>query len=152
VSRNRKTLVSAVPAMVLCIVLALAGCAGPSNAREPMDFSPGSWSNTETGLTLTLNADGSGTASNIPYVPVADFPACPPDGQLATYSGAIEWVHSSSAEVYPSARVYLIDTPGLGSVEFFPWRWPPEDWSRIQTWPCGDPDEVAPHALDRLEP
>ncbi len=140
---------------VMCLVIA-AGCSRSPDVDTAMAFSPGTWSNAETGVVLTLNADGSGTASHIPYVPVGESLYCPIDGELDTYSGAIGWIQTPRADdpavkLYPNIRVYLLDTSGRESVQFFPWRWPPEDWSRIEMWPCGDPDSTRPAVLDRNE-
>jgi len=151
VPRSRKAIPAFGPAAALWLALTLVACAGPTQAREAMSFSPGEWSNAKTGLALTLDAGGSGEASNIPYVPVSQFPSCPVSGDLPTYSGPVAWTQSPSTE-NPHVTVVLVDTPKRESVEFFPWRWPPEDWARVQTWPCGDPDGVAPYELDRPQP
>jgi len=120
------------------VLAALLGACAP--AREEFAFSSGTWVGEAEGVSLTLTQTGDSHVEGFPYLPGARV-QCGPDLEFEHYSGTVRWDWSSGGA---HISLTLEDLPLRQSVILRPAWSNPVDWSRIQYWPCGDPDVDTP--------
>jgi len=115
----------------LATALLVTACA-PSYEKVP--FTPGTWSDDATHASVTLRADGGGSAVSLPYVTDGDMAFCPADGDYMSYTGPVHWTWGNdNLFMYLDA---LDHGRGIGFVA--PWR--QDDWSELEYWGCGQLD------------
>jgi hypothetical protein len=117
--------------VTLAVVALVVGC---SPLYQEVPFTPGTWSDDATNGSVTLNADGSGSVVNVPYVVREGRGFCLPDETYLSYTGQVQWRWGND-----NSFIYLDMTAGRRDfAEVAPWR--QDDWTKLEYWACGDHD------------
>jgi hypothetical protein len=125
----------------LALVVLVTACT-PSDAKIP--FTPGTWSDDATHESVTLNADGSGSAMNVPYLVREGRGYCLPNEAYLEFAGQVRWRWDND-----KMFIYL-DMPDARRSGFaFVGAWRPDDWSKLGYWACGPLDGPGNLVMER---
>jgi hypothetical protein len=110
---------------------------------EAMPFAPGTWSDPETGVSLSLDPDGTGSATDLSDVSWGDWAFCPTDDAYMSYSGPIQWSWGNdNLFIYVDLPIGYRHSGAVAPSHR-------GDWSSLEYWACGDLDLPGTAILER---